>query len=279
MPFNFDLFEPFDRISSRYMKYTYAELAGMIDHALLHPTMTDKEIEEGCKLALRYQVATVCVKPYVVRQAANLLKGTPVNVGCVIGFPQGSNTTECKRHETELACKDGAVEVDMVLNIGKAMSGDWNYVEEDIRAVCQEAHKHGAKAKVIIETDYMAAGGAGLSGDDLKTKVCQMSERAGADWVKTSTGFGFVKQKDGNYNYTGATEHDVALIRRACSESVQVKASGGVRNLDGLIRMRDLGATRCGTSATAMLMEEYLRREQGGGAVSSAKPATPTGGY
>jgi deoxyribose-phosphate aldolase len=252
------------------MKYTYAELAGMIDHALLHPTMTDKEIEAGCKLALKYQVASVCVKPYAVRQAARLLANTPVKVGCVIGFPHGSNTAECKRYETELACCDGAVEVDMVMNLGRAMSADWGYVEKDIRIVCDEAHKRGAKVKVIIETDYLTAGGAGLSADDFKIKICQVSESAGADWVKTSTGFGFVKQKDGNYNYIGATEHDIALMRRACSPRVQVKASGGVRDLAGLIRMRDLGATRCGTSATSTILDEYSRAETSGAAPSAS---------
>jgi deoxyribose-phosphate aldolase len=258
------------------MRYSYAELAGMIDHALLHPTMTDREIEEGCKLADKYQVATVCVKPYAVRQAVRCLHGSSVKVGCVIGFPQGSNSTECKRRETELACLDGAVEVDMVLNIGKAMSGDWDYVEADIRAVCDEAHKHGALVKVIIETDFLSSGGAGLSGDELKAKVCQLSEKAGADWVKTSTGFGFVKLKDGNYNYKGATEHDVALMRKTCSSKVRVKASGGVRDLDGMIRMRELGATRIGTSGTVALMEEYRRREAGG----QPRESTPSqGGY
>ncbi len=256
------------------MKYSYDELAGMIDHALLHPTMTDKEIEEGCRLAEKYRVATVCVKPYAVQTAARLLKGSGVKVGCVIGFPHGSNTTECKRNETMLACRDGAVEVDMVNNIGRAMSGDWDYVEQDIRAVCDEAHRNGARAKVILETDYLHQGGAGLTGDALKQKLCEISERAGADWVKTSTGFGFTKQKDGNYNYKGATEHDIALMRNACSPRVQVKASGGVRDLDGMIRMRELGATRIGTSGTAGLMDEYRRRESGAPAKNS-RPESP----
>lgn len=245
------------------MKHSYSELAGMIDHALLHPTMTDKELEAGCKLAIQYKVATVCVKPYWVKRTAELLRGSGVLPCCVIGFPHGSNTTECKRYETEVACKDGALEIDMVINIGKAMSGDWAYVEADVRAVCDEARRHGAKTKAIIETDYLSAGGAGLSGDDLKIKICKICESAGVDWVKTSTGFGFVKQKDGNYNYTGATEHDVSLMRKTCSQKVQVKASGGIRDLDCMIRMRELGATRIGTSGTAALMNEYRRREAG----------------
>src|SRR5512133_252833 len=259
------------------MKYSYLELARMIDHALLHPTMTDSEFEEGCKLAMRYQVATVCVKPYWVRRTAELLTASGVKACAVVGFPHGANATESKRYETELACKDGALEVDMVINIGKAMSGDWAFVEADVRAVCDEAHRHGALAKAIIETDYLVSGGAGLAGDDLKIKVCQLCEKAGADWVKTSTGFGFVKQKDGKYAYTGATEHDVTLMRKACSAKVQVKASGGIRDLDCMIRMRELGATRIGTSGTAALMDEYRRREAGG--PSKAAAGASAGSY
>lgn len=243
---------------------TSSDLAKMIDHSLLHPTLTDQELEEGCRLAARYQVASVCIKPYAVKRAAELLKGTGVLVGAVVGFPHGSSATESKRYETELACRDGAAEIDMVINVGKALSGDFDYVERDVKAVCDEAHRHGAKVKVIIENDYLANGGAGLSSDDLKRKLCQVCERAGADWVKTSTGYGFVKQADGSYNYRGATEHDLALMRSACSPKVQVKAAGGVRDLDGLIRVRALGATRCGASATAAILDEALRRESAG---------------
>jgi len=246
------------------MKYTYDELAGMIDHSLLHPTLTDAEMEAGCRLAVQYRVASVCLKPYHVRRAAELLRGSSVRVGAVVGFPHGNSCTEVKRYETELACRDGAVEIDMVINLGKALSGDWDYVEQDIRTVCDEAHAHGAKVKVIIENDYLANGGAGLSSDDLKRKLCQICERAGADWVKTSTGYGFVKQPGGGYNYQGATEHDVALMRASVSPRVQVKAAGGVRNLDSLIKMRDLGASRCGTSATAAILDEYHRRAAAG---------------
>jgi deoxyribose-phosphate aldolase len=242
------------------MKYTYEELAGMIDHSLLHPTMTDRELEDGCRLAIKYQVASVCIKPYFVQRAAQLLRGTQIKVGAVIGFPHGNSSTESKRYETELACKDGAIEIDMVINIGKALGGDWTYVEQDIKAVCDEAHKHAAKVKVIFENDYLAQGGAGLSGDDFKRKLGQLSERAGADWIKTSTGYGFVKGADGKYSYQGATEADLKLMRASVSERVQVKAAGGVRDLDGLIRVRDLGASRCGASATAAILDEYRRR-------------------
>jgi deoxyribose-phosphate aldolase len=243
------------------MKYTYEQLARMIDHSLLHPTLTDQELEEGCKLAAKYGVASVCIKPYAVRRAVDLLQGSGVLVGCVIGFPHGNSRTEAKRYETELACRDGAVEIDMVINIGKALSGEWDYVERDIRAVCEEAHQRGAKVKVIFENDYLGQGGAGLSGDDFKRKLCEVSERAGADWVKTSTGYGFVKQAGGGYGYRGATEHDLRLMRASCSPKVQVKAAGGVRDLEGLIRVRELGASRCGASATAAILEEYRRRE------------------
>jgi deoxyribose-phosphate aldolase len=257
------------------MKYPYEQLARMIDHSLLHPTMTDQELEEGCKQAVAYGVASVCIKPYAVRRARELLKGTNVLVGAVIGFPHGNSATESKRYETELACRDGAVEIDMVINLGKALGGDWDYVERDVKAVCDEAHKRGAKVKVIIETDYLTKGGAGLNSDDLKRKLCQIVESAGADWVKTSTGYGFVKQADGSYNYKGATEHDLALMRASCSSKVQVKAAGGVRDLDGLIQVRDLGASRCGASATAAILDEYRRREA---AEKSGKKTESKGG-
>jgi len=260
------------------MKYTYDELAKMIDHSLLHPTMTDQELKAGCEIAARYQVASVCIKPYAVKQAVQWLQGSGVIVGCVIGFPHGNSATEPKRHETEIACREGATEIDMVINIGKALSGDWTYVEADVKAVCDEAHKHRAKVKVILENDYLTEGGAGLGSDDLKRKLCKICERAGADWVKTSTGYGFVKQPDGSYNYKGATEHDLKLMRSTCSPKVQVKAAGGVRDLDGLIKVRDLGATRCGASATAAILDEYRRRETSGHA-GTAAGKIGAGGY
>ena len=243
------------------MKYSYEELAKMIDHSLLHPTMTDQELVDGCRLAAQYAVASVCIKPYAVKRAAELLKGSGVNVGAVIGFPHGNSTTESKRYETELACRDGAVEIDMVINVGKALSGDWTYVEQDVKAVCDEAHRHGAKVKVIFENDYLTKGGAGLSSNEFKMRLCEICERAGADWIKTSSGYGFIKQADGNYNYKGATEQDLILMRANVSTRVQVKAAGGVRDLDGLIKVRDLGASRCGATATAAMLDEYRRRE------------------
>ncbi|MEI7732015.1 MAG: deoxyribose-phosphate aldolase [Verrucomicrobiota bacterium] len=264
------------------MKYTYEQLAKMIDHSLLHPTMTDADLECGCRLAAKYGVASVCIKPYAVKRAVELLQGSGVYVGCVIGFPHGNSATESKRYETQLACQDGAVEIDMVVNLGKALSGDWEYVERDIRAVCEEAHQHGARVKVIFENDYLANGGAGLGSDAFKIKLCQISERAGADWVKTSTGYGFVKGADGKYSYQGATEHDLKLMRANCSAKVQVKAAGGVRDLDGLILVRDLGGTRCGATATAAMLEDYKQRanaEAAGSSAAPAKPALGKGGY
>jgi deoxyribose-phosphate aldolase len=264
------------------MKYTYAELAKMIDHSLLHPTMTDQELEDGCKLAAKYQVASVCIKPYAVKRAAELLRGSGVLVGAVIGFPHGNACSESKRYETELACRDGAAEIDMVINIGKALSGDWEYVERDVKTVCDEAHSHGAKVKVIFENDYLTKGGAGLSSDDFKRRLCQLCERAGADWVKTSSGYGFVKQPDGSYNYKGATEHDLALMRASVSARVQVKAAGGVRDLDGLIKVRDLGGSRCGASATVLMLDEYHRREaaeRAGQGTQGGAGAIGSGGY
>lgn len=234
----------------------------MIDHSLLHPTLTDQELEDGCRLAARYAVASVCIKPYFVKRAKELLQGTSVKVGAVIGFPHGNSATESKRYETELACRDGAVEIDMVINIGKALSGDWDYVERDIKAVCDEAHQHGAKVKVIFENDYLTNGGAGLNSEALKRKLGQISERAGADWIKTSTGYGFVKGSDGKYSYQGATESDLRLMRASVSDRVQVKAAGGVRDLEGLIRVRDLGATRCGASATAAILDDCRKRRK-----------------
>ena len=264
------------------MKYTYEELAKMIDHSLLHPTMTDQELEDGCKVAAKYQVASVCIKPYAVKRAVELLQGSGVLVGAVIGFPHGNSCTESKRYETSLACQDGAAEIDMVINIGKALTGDWDYVANDIRVVCEEAHWHGAKVKVIFENDYLTKGGAGLDSDAFKKLLCQISEQAGADWVKTSSGYGFVKQPDGGYNYKGATEHDLALMRASVSAKVQVKAAGGVRDLDGLIKVRDLGGSRCGATATAAMMDEYRRREaaeKAGQGTAGSGGAIGSGGY
>ena len=257
------------------MNYTYDELAQMIDHSLLHPTMTDQDLQAGCKLAAKYRVASVCIKPYAVKLAARWLRGSGVKVGAVVGFPQAAAPPRSKGYETELACRDGATEIDMVINLGKALSGDWKYVAQDVGAVVREAHRHGAIVKVIFENDF-------LPGDAIKIKLCRLCEKAGADFVKTSTGYGFVKGADGKYSYQGATEADLKLMRAHCSSRVQVKAAGGVRDLDALIRVRELGTTRCGATATAAMLEDYKRRAKAGkqrGGAAPKKVPLGTGGY
>lgn len=220
-----------------------------IDHSLLHPTLTDAEIRDGCRIALEHQVASVCVKPYAVRLAADCLAGSRVAVGTVVGFPHGSQTTSAKVFEAEQACRDGASELDMVINVGKALSGDWQYVEQDIRAVVEAAHRQGAITKVILETDFLRDAAQ-------KIKLCEICARAGAEYVKTSTGFGFVRQPDGQYNYVGATVEDVRLMRRHSPPQVKVKAAGGVRNYADAARIRDAGAERIGATATAVIARE-----------------------
>lgn len=229
------------------------ELAKMIDHSILHPVLTDEDLARECGIAAKYGVASVCVKPYAVKKAAELLKGSDVLVGCVIGFPHGNSSTEVKVFETGKACKDGAVEIDMVINIGKALGGDWDYVENEIRSVTETCHLHKAIVKVIIETDY-------ITRKEDKIRLCEICTRAGADFVKTSTGFGFVRQADGSYNYTGATVEDVQLMRKHSGPSVQVKCAGGVRTLDDLLKMKAAGATRSGATATAAIIEEAVKR-------------------
>jgi deoxyribose-phosphate aldolase len=249
------------------LKYRYEELAGMLDHSLLHPTMTDAELEDGCEVAARYRVASVCIKPYAVRRAAEILRGTGVKVGTVVGFPHGSSAPTVKRFETANAIDDGAAEIDVVINIGKALSGDWDFVEQDIRSVVEEAHRHDALVKVIFENDL-------LPDDAVKIRLCAICDRVAADFVKTSTGYGFVKGPDGTYSYRGATEHDLALMRAHCSPKVQIKAAGGVRDLDALIRARDLGVTRVGATATAAMLDEYRRRAA---AVAPSEPTSAAG--
>jgi len=230
-----------------------ADIAKLIDHSLLHPTMTDEDIRKGSELARRCGVASVCVKPYGVRMAAEILRGSKVAVGAVVGFPHGNSTVEIKLAEAEHACDDGAVELDAVVNVGKVLSGDWEYVEREIRALVNLARQRHAILKVIFENDF-------LPDDPTKARLCKVCSDAGVDFVKTSTGYGFVKQKDGTYNYRGATDHDLALMRRECPSTVQVKAAGGVRTLDDVLRVRALGVTRIGASATESILEEARRR-------------------
>jgi deoxyribose-phosphate aldolase len=225
------------------------EIAKMIDHSILHPTLTDDDLKRECEVARKYNVASVCVKPYAVKQAVELLKGSVVLVGCVIGFPAGNSSIAVKAFETENACTDGAVEIDMVINIGKALQEDWAYIEEEIKAVVDMSHKYNAITKVIFETDY-------ITKDELKIKLCEICSKAGADYVKTSTGFGFVKGSDGKFSYTGATAHDLELMRKYAAPEVKVKAAGGVRTLTDLLKFKDLGISRCGATATGVILEE-----------------------
>lgn len=229
------------------------ELARMIDHSVLHPTHTDDDLKRQCEVAKAYNVASVCVKPYAVKLAKELLKGTHVEVGCVIGFPHGNSTTEVKIFETVQACKDGATEIDMVINIGKALSGDWAYVEHEINAITQTCHNHNAIVKVIFETDY-------ITKTEDKIRLCEICTKAGADFVKTSTGYGYVKQPNGDFNYKGATVADIELMNKHTGARVQVKAAGGVRTLNELLAMASAGATRCGATATETILTEATER-------------------
>lgn len=229
------------------------ELAKMIDHSILHPTMTDEDLKRECEVAKKYDVASVCVKPYAVKQAVQQLKGSDVLVGCVIGFPAGNSAIEVKVFETEVACNDGAVEIDMVINIGKALQGDWDYIEREIGAVTQKCHENGAIVKVIFETDYVTKRA------DI-VKLCEICTKVSADYVKTSSGFGFVKGDDGKYSYEGATIPNLKLMKESIGPHVKVKAAGGVRTLDGLLAVQKAGCSRCGATATIAILEEAKER-------------------
>lgn len=232
---------------------TTRELAKMIDHSILHPTMTDEDLRRECAVALNYRVASVCVKPYAVPLAAKILKGSDVLVGCVIGFPAGNSAIDVKVFETEKACREGAVEIDMVINIGKALQRDWSYIEEEIQAVTFACHRHGAIVKVIFETDY-------VTGEEDIVKLCEICTRVGADYVKTSTGFGFVKGEDGKYSYQGATLPVLRLMKSSIGPGVKLKAAGGVRTLDQLLAVQEAGCSRCGATATITMLEEASKR-------------------
>jgi len=245
------------------MKYSYKKLSKMIDHSLLHPTMTDKELIEGCKTAIDYDVAAVCIKPYFVKETAKILRGSGVAVCSVIGFPHGNSTTELKVLETKRACEDGATEIDMMANAGKVLGEDWDYVRSEIDAINRECERYGAILKVIFENDF-------LPEDRFKIKLCEICSELGVAFIKTSTGYGFVKGDDGKYSYQGATEHDLMLMREHSSPEVKIKAAGGVRTLDGLIKVMDLGCSRLGASATVAILEEAKVR-------LGMPPGTPQG--
>lgn len=221
---------------------TLAELAKMFDHSLLQPQLTDAELDRGLAVAIEYNVASVCIKPYAVRRAAKLLAGTTVAASTVIGFPHGSHLTRVKVFESELALADGATELDMVVNIGKVLSGEWNYVANDIAAVVTTAHQQGAKVKVIFENAYLK--------DEHKRELCRICGEVRADWVKTSTG----------YAESGATLEDLKLMRECSPPWVQVKAAGGVRTFERLLEVRAVGVSRVGATATKAILDEARTR-------------------
>jgi deoxyribose-phosphate aldolase len=230
-----------------------------VDHSVLQPTQTDADVRAACELCVRLSTASICVGPSMTAPAAELLAGSPGAPSTVIGFPHGGAATAVKVRETEIACRDGAREVDMVVNLGRVLGQNWQFVEDDIRAVVEAASAAGAITKVIFETGL-------LPSDELKIRLCEISEAAGAAFVKTSTGFGMVKSDAGGIVATGATEHDVRLMRAHCSPRVQVKAAGGIRNLEAAQRYLALGATRLGTSST----EAIAAGERGRSASGSA---------
>jgi deoxyribose-phosphate aldolase len=242
------------------MTYTYPDVAKMLDHALLAPTLTVAELEAGCRLAVAYDVASVCIMPYYLARCGELLAGSTVQPSTTIGFPHGGHTTAIKAAEAERAVADGCQELDMVVNISQVLSGHWDYVAADIRAVIDLAHAAGRKVKVIFENAYLQ--------DPHKIRLCEICSDLNADWVKTSTG----------YAPSGATLDDLRLMRKHAAPHVQVKAAGGVRTLDELLAVRDLGVTRCGTSRTKDMLGE-ARQRLGMPAVALADAGQTVGGY
>jgi deoxyribose-phosphate aldolase len=234
------------------MTITLRDLAKMIDHSLLHPTMTDSDIRQGCELARQHDVATACVKPYAIPLAREVLAGSSVLVCPVIGFPHGNSTTANKVREAEEAARAGGAEIDMVINIGKALGGDWAYVRDEIKAINDVVVANSAILKVIFENDYLQ--------DAHIIRLCEICSEIGVAFVKTSTGYGFVKQPDGAYNYKGATVAHLKLMRAHCPPNIQIKAAGGVRSLDDLLLVRSLGVTRIGATATAAILQEARKR-------------------
>ena len=234
------------------MTPTLRDLAKMIDHSLLHPTMTDDEIRRGCELSRQYDVATACVKPYAIPLAKEILAGSDVGVCPVIGFPHGNSSTAIKVREADAAARAGGSEIDMVVNIGKVLGGDWAYVTAEIEAINDTVVAAGAILKVIFENDYLQ--------DAHIIKLCEICSNIGVAFVKTSSGYGFVKQENGMYSYKGATAAHLQLMRQHCAPSVQIKAAGGVRTLDDLLLVRSLGVTRVGATATQTILEDAKKR-------------------
>jgi deoxyribose-phosphate aldolase len=231
------------------MAETLRSIAKMIDHSLLHPALTDQDLLHGCQLARQYNVASVCIKPYAVPVAVQVLKGSEVAVGAVVGFPHGNSNSSIKLKEAELALADGATELDMVVNIGKVLSDDWQYIDDEVRLLNELVINRGAILKVIFETDF-------LNRDEYKYKLCQVCNKHRVAFAKTSTGYGFVRQENGMFTYKGATDYDLKLMRAACINSVQIKAAGGIRTLDDVLRVRAIGVTRVGATATEAILNE-----------------------
>jgi deoxyribose-phosphate aldolase len=227
------------------MELTYEAIAKRIDHSLLGPTLTDAELDAGCRLAAEYSVASVCIKPYAVKRAATILKGTGVHVGTTIGFPHGGHATAVKVFEAQRALEDGATELDMVINIGQALGGAWDAVQADIAAVTEAAHGNNAIVKVIFENCYLKP--------EHITNLCKICGSVSADYVKTSTGYGS----------GGATHEDLILMRRVAPPSVKLKAAGGIRTLDAAIAVAELGCDRIGASKTAEMLDELKARLRG----------------
>jgi deoxyribose-phosphate aldolase len=231
-------------MTKTYRGYTLEQVAKTIDHSILKPDFTYADVEAGAQLALKINTASYCIRPMDVAAAAKVLAGSTVNVCTVIGFPHGSTTSAVKAFETADAIKNGAVEIDMVINVSALLSGDYDFVEQDIRGVVEVAHAAGASVKVIFETAFL--------NDELIVKACELTERAGADYVKTSTGFAS----------EGATLHNVKLMKATVGDRLKVKSSGGVRALDQLIDYMDAGVTRSGCSATQQVLEEFIAKAQ-----------------
>lgn len=230
-----------------------SEILKMVDHSLLSPTLTDEQLREGCQTALKYHTASVCVKPYHTAMAAEYLKATDVLVGAVIGFPHGNSTIAIKAAETRQVIADGAAEVDMVINIGKVLSQDWNYVDREIGTIRNLTKSGGIVLKVIFENDL-------LPGDLYKIKLCELCSKHRVDFVKTSTGYNYVKGADGKYTYEGATIDDLILMRKYSAPNVQVKAAGHSGSLDIVLKLREIGVTRTGTGQTAELYKAAVER-------------------
>ncbi len=233
---------PSNPTKQKPMHYTYENISRMIDHSLLKPTLTFEDFESGCRMAVVFKAGSVCIQPHYLKRCAQILQGSGVKASTVIGFPHGGHTTAIKVEEAKRALADGGEELDMVCNISRVLSGDWDYVREDIKAVIDVTHAAGQKVKVIFENCYLS--------DDQKIQLCEICSEFNADWVKTSTGYGT----------GGATMDDLRLMRKHAAANVQVKAAGGVRDMDALLQCREIGVTRIGASATQAMLDECRLR-------------------